>query len=190
MSSEQNPLSHARVDTESLQWQKAVGKRECRRGTRGLLNGANRELCVTCFAKHDTLTQSAPFTRDVVGIAISVLTDSRSDADSGQTFVAGLELIYPGDMPNIVLGYRLPGNRIMIDLQARPLRGFEVMIGKGGVRAILPLFNVMNDWIGKPVDGYHESRGPVRLSTKNEILALSVDFDKLVDADVVRELAM
>ncbi|KAJ5517921.1 hypothetical protein N7453_000343 [Penicillium expansum] len=62
----------------------------------------------------------------------------------------------------------------MINLQERPLRGFEVMLGEGGVRAILPVFSKMNDWIGKPVD---EFCGPMRLTTDNEILALSVEFD-------------
>ncbi|KAJ5197391.1 hypothetical protein N7449_007870 [Penicillium cf. viridicatum] len=65
----------------------------------------------------------------------------------------------------------------MIDLQARPLKGFEVMIGEGGVRAILPLFDTVNNWIGKPVDGLYNFCGPVRISTDNEILGLSVDFD-------------
>ncbi|OQE02180.1 hypothetical protein PENVUL_c040G02868 [Penicillium vulpinum] len=132
-----------------------------------------------CFAKHEIFTQSVPFSRDVVGLAVSVLPDPRSDPDSQHTFVAGLELIYPGNMPNAVLGYRLPGNQIMIDLQARPLKGFEVMIGEGGIHAILPLFHAMKDWIGKPVDGFHEARGPVRLSTDNEILAISADFDEI-----------
>lgn len=178
MTREQNLLLHARVDnTKSLQWQKASGKLSCHRRTRGLLNAVNRKLCSTCFTKHEPLTQSVPFSRAVVGLAISVLSDSRSDPDPENTFVAGLELIYPSDMPNTVLGYRLPGNQIMIDLQARPLRGFEVMIGEGGVRAILPLFNTMSDWIGKPIDGSDDFCGPVRISTDNEILALSADFD-------------
>ena len=113
-----------------------------------------------------------------MGLAISVLSDPRSDPDSPLTFIAGLELIYPSDMPNTVLGYRLPGNRIMIDLQERPLRGFEVMIGEGGVRAILPLFDTMSNWIGKRVDGKQQDFcRPVRISTDNEILGLSVDFD-------------
>ncbi|KAJ5398685.1 hypothetical protein N7465_009174 [Penicillium sp. CMV-2018d] len=77
----------------------------------------------------------------------------------------------------------------MIDLQARPLRGFEVMVGEGGVRAILPLFDTMNNWIGKPVDGEQKDFcRPVRISTENEILGLSVDFDEL--AYVVGELTM
>ncbi|KAJ5941471.1 hypothetical protein N7516_001639 [Penicillium verrucosum] len=130
-----------------------------------------------CFAHHEPSTQSVPFSRDIVGLAISVLSDPRSPPDSRLTYVAGLELIYPSDKPNTVLGYRLPGSRIMIDLQERPLKGFEVMIGEGGVRAILPLFEKMNNWIGKPVDRSVDFRGPVRISTDNEILGLSVDFD-------------
>lgn len=177
MTREQNLQLHTQLgNAESLRWQKAAGKLSCRRGTRGLLNGANRKLCSTCFTKHETLTQSVPFSRDVVGLAISVLSDPHSDTDSPFTFVAGLELIYPSDMSNIVLGYRLPGNQIMIDLSARPLRGFEVMVGEGGVHAILPLFDTMNNWIGKPVDGY-DFCGPVRISTGNEILGLWVEFD-------------
>lgn len=112
-----------------------------------------------------------------MGLAISVLSDPRSPPDSRLTYVAGLELIYPSDKPNTVLGYRLPGNRIMIDLQEKPLKGFEVMIGEGGVRAILPLFEKMNNWIGNPVDGSVDFRGPVWILTDNEILGLSVDFD-------------
>lgn len=177
MTREQNLQLHTQLgNAESLRWQKAAGRLSCRRGTRGLLNGANRKLCSTCFTKHETLTQSVPFSRDVVGLAISVLSDPHSDANSPFTFVAGLELIYPSDMSNIVLGYRLPGNQIMIDLSARPLRGFEVMVGEGGVHAILPLFDTMNNWIGKPVDGY-DFCGPVRISTDNEILGLWVEFD-------------
>lgn len=61
-------------------------------------------------------------------------------------------------MPNTVLGYRLPSNQIIIDLQSRPLGGFKVMIGEGGVHAILPIFNPMKNWIGKPVDEFY---GPV-----------------------------
>lgn len=178
MTREQNRLLPAQVDnTKSLQWQKAAGKMSCHRRTRGLLNGANRTFCSSCFTKHETWIQSVPFSRAAVGLAISVLSDPRSDPDSPHTFVAGLELIYPSDMPNTVLGYRLPGNQIVIDLQARPLRGFEVMIGDGGVRAILPIFNPMNDWIGNPVDGFGDFCGPMRISTDNEILGLSVEFD-------------
>jgi hypothetical protein len=177
MTREQNLRLQTQLgNIESLQWQKATGEIRCHRGTRGLLNAANHKLCSTCFTKHETLTQSVPFSRDVLGLAISVLSDPRSDSDSPLTYVAGLELIYPSDMPNTVLGYRLPGNRIMIDLQARPLRGFEVMIGEGGVRAILPLFDTINNWIGKPVDGLY-LYGSVRISTDNEILGLSADFD-------------
>lgn len=51
------------------------------------------------------------------------------------------------------------------------------MIRYGGVRAILPIFNPMNDWIGKPVDGMEDFCGPVRISTDNEILGLLVEFD-------------
>lgn len=112
-----------------------------------------------------------------MGLAISVLSDPRSDPDSPHTFVTVLELNYRSDMANTVLGYRLPGNQIVINLQARPLRVFEVMIRDGGVRAILPIFNPMNDWIGKPVDGMEDFCGPVRISTDNEILGLSVKFD-------------
>lgn len=64
----------------------------------------------------------------------------------------------------------------MIDLQERPLRGFQLIIEKGGVRAILPLFSA-NDWIGKPFVGFNGSCSLVRISTDNEILALSADFD-------------
>lgn len=180
MTREQNLRLYTQLgNTESLQWQKAAGKISCHRAFhRGLLKRANRKLCEKCFAKHEPLTQSVPFSRDVVGLAISVLSDPRSDPDSPLTFIAGLELIYPSDMPNTVLGYRLPGNRIMIDLQERPLRGFEVMIGEGGVRAILPLFDTMSNWIGKRVDGKQQDFcRPVRISTDNEILGLSVDFD-------------
>lgn len=65
----------------------------------------------------------------------------------------------------------------MIDLQAGPLRGFEVMIGDGGVRAMLPIFYPMSNWIGEPVDGFGDFCGPVRISTDNEILGVSVEFD-------------
>lgn len=178
MTREQNLRLHTQLrNIESLQWQKAAGKISCHRGTWGLLNGANHKLCSGCFTKHEALTQSVSFSRDIVGLAISVLSDPRSAPDSPLTFVAGLELIYPSDMPNTVLGYRLPANQIMIDLQARPLKGFEVMIGAGGVRAILPLFDTVNNWIGKPIDGVYDFHGPVRISTGNEILGLSVDFD-------------
>ncbi|KGO45450.1 hypothetical protein PEX1_094350 [Penicillium expansum] len=175
MTRKQNPPLQAQVDNKkSLQWQKAAGQMICPREVRRLMSGANSKLCPTCRTKHEALTQSVPFSKDVVGLAISVLSDPCSDPDSPHTFVAGLELIYPSDMPNTVLGYRLPSNQIMINLQERPLRGFEVMLGEGGVRAILPVFSKMNDWIGKPVD---EFCGPMRLTTDNEILALSVEFD-------------
>ncbi|KGO74347.1 hypothetical protein PITC_008710 [Penicillium italicum] len=175
MTREHNLLLQAQVDNaKSLQWKKAAGQMICHGGLRGVLKGDDCKLCPKCLTRHKVSTQSIPFSRAVVGLAVSVLSDPCSDPDSPHTFVAGLELIYPSDMPNTVLGHRLPSNQIMIDLQARPLKGFEVMIGEGGVRAILPVFNTMNDWVGKPVD---EFCGPIRISTDNEILALSVDFD-------------
>ena len=159
----------SRVDIE---WQKAASGMNCGRNTMRSIN----HKCQRCYGKHSPLTQSVPFSRAVVGLAISLLPDLRSDADLGETFIAGLELIYPSDTPNTVLGYRLPGNQIMIDLQERPLRGFQLIIEKGGVRAILPLFSA-NDWIGKPFVGFNGSCSLVRISTDNEILALSADFD-------------
>jgi hypothetical protein len=164
-------LLHTQVD-KSLEWQKAAGWMNCGKNPRR----STKHKCQRCYDRHSPLAQSVPFSRAVVGLAISLLPDLDSDADSGDTFIAGLELIYPSDTPNTVLGYRLPGNQIMIDFPERPLRGFQLMIQKGGVRAILPLFST-NDWIGNAFVGVNDSFALVRVSTDNEILALSADFN-------------
>ena len=68
----------------------------------------------------------------------------------------------------------------MIDFEGRPLRGFEVIIGIGAFRAIRPLFNPMNNWIGRPVNNSEELECEfehMHISTDDEILALSADFD-------------
>lgn len=83
-------------------------------------------------------------------------------------------------MPNNILGYRAPGNQTMIGFEGRPLRGFEVIIGIGAFRAIRPLFNPMNNWFGRPTNNSEELECEfeyMQISTDDEILALSVDFD-------------
>ena len=116
MTREPNLLPCARVgNAKSLRWQKAAACMNCDRSYRGSISEVKKKLCFVCSTKHDPFTQSVPFSRAVVGLAISVVSDPQAWFTTRDTFVAGLELIY-WDMPNTVLCYRLPGNQIMIDL--------------------------------------------------------------------------
>lgn len=154
------------IDTKSLRWQKAFGKITC--DSLHEVWDRPKESCVKCHLKYKTLTQSIPFSPKVVGINFSVFSGPKQRRED--TFIAGLELIYPPGTPNATLGYRLPGKQIEIDFDGRPLRGFELAIGEGGIHAIRPLFSAMNSWIGSPGDVR-------RLFTNDEIVALSVELD-------------
>lgn len=152
---------------QALEWQSARIPKGNQRCDLKLVSPRSRELT----EKEDWLTpQTVPFSRSIVGIFVSLLRDH------GETFIAGLELVYPPDTPNIVLGYRDSGNQVRVDFRGKSLKGFELVLGRKGLHALLPLFglNPTKEWIGRK-DRFDDKS--VRLSTDGEILALSGVFN-------------
>lgn len=66
------------------------------------------------------------------------------------TYVTGMEFVSQYQ-PNINIGYKIPGGQVMMDIQS--LRGFEVAIGSGGIRALrfITHSNAL-EWLGRPTD--------------------------------------
>lgn len=95
------------------------------------------------------------------------------------TYITGFDLISSDPATrNITFGYRLPGSQVTINLHDRRLRGFTIITGDGGIRAIRPIFNDNNNtasWIGQAEGIDVCTTTPVILN--NDIKAISGRFD-------------
>ncbi|KAJ5836286.1 hypothetical protein N7447_002312 [Penicillium robsamsonii] len=111
--------------------------------------GKKWRKCRTCHANHNLLSQVALLKSSVIGIAVSIL---REETD---TYITGFDLLSADpEKPNVILGYRLPGESVIINLYGEQLIGFTVIEGDAGIHAIRPIFNetatIMTSWIGSP----------------------------------------
>lgn len=74
------------------------------------------------------------------------------------------------------MGYRLPGRQVVINFRDQQLRGFAVVTGDGGIRAIRPIFNskIIANWIGRPE---HDEMHTTQIILKDELKIISAKFD-------------
>lgn len=90
------------------------------------------------------------------------------------TYITGMEFISQ-NQPNINVGYKTTGRQITMDIKS--LRGFEVAIGSGGIRALRFITNSnASKWLGNPTDPKFP-RGRVRLCRACTTMRLMFDGD-------------
>lgn len=109
-----------------------------------------------------------------------------------RTFIAGMEFISDSMVPNIGLGYQIPGRKCIIDIESREqLRGFEVSISPEGIHAIRVCTSGVRSaseqeselhasrWIGSPEEpGKNRQISEIcSLVSNKEIFAIQAGFD-------------
>lgn len=84
----------------------------------------------------------------IISLAVSVLREG------GNTYITGFEFIRADTQtPNVIFGYRLPGDQVIIDIRGTELRGFTIVKCRRGFHAIRPILNTakpIGSWIGQP----------------------------------------
>lgn len=158
-----------------------------------------RSSCKRCTGSNTPFVQAVPIEDSLSALAVSVLREGCDVA------ISGFELIYQNpEKPNLILGYRIPGRQVFIDLRGpgRKLKGFSLITSSGRIHAIRPIFTdnrITSDWIGQeePIhiserslylgsimdtshDGFsraYEKRYCRNISVKKSIKALRARFD-------------
>lgn len=100
-----------------------------------------------CRRKHIPFSQVARLDSSIVGLGVSIIREGT------ETYIAGLDLLNTDPKrPNLILGYRLPGQSVTINLYGEQLIGFAAIVGEAGIHAIRPIFNknITTSWIGLP----------------------------------------
>ncbi|KAJ5534788.1 hypothetical protein N7527_001042 [Penicillium freii] len=85
----------------------------------------------------------------VIGLTVFILDEGTTTGKRSR--IIGFDLTSAdAEISNITRGHRLPGSQVTIDLYNRQLRGFTIVTGDGGIRALCPVFNneTMTSWIG------------------------------------------
>lgn len=103
--------------------------------------------CHMCRRKHLPFSQVARLDSSIVGLGVSIIREGT------ETYVAGLDLLNTDPKrPNLILGYRLPGQSVTINLYGEQLIGFAAIVGEAGIHAIRLIFNknITTSWIGLP----------------------------------------
>lgn len=83
----------------------------------------------------------------IISLAVSVLREGVN------TYITGFELIREDTQtPNVIFGYRLPGEQVIIDIRGTELTGFTLVKDRQGFQAIRPILNTAKpvSWIGQP----------------------------------------
>ncbi|KAJ5603317.1 hypothetical protein N7537_006273 [Penicillium hordei] len=120
-----------------------------------------------CQRKHTPFSQVVLLESSIIGLGVSIIREGT------ETYVTGLDLLNADPKrPNLILGYRLPGQSVTINLY-----GFEVIVGEAGIHAIRPIFNenIPTSWIGLP-----KGNGigmTTKLVLERDIKAISGKFD-------------
>jgi hypothetical protein len=110
-----------------------------------------------------------------MGLAVFILDEPTTTKT--ETYITGFDLISAdAETPNATIGYRLPERQVIIDLHNQQLRGFTVVTGDGGIRAIRPIFKrkPIASWVGHPGD---DKTCTTEIILKHEIRAISAKFD-------------
>ncbi|OQD66227.1 hypothetical protein PENPOL_c005G06715 [Penicillium polonicum] len=125
-----------------------------------------------CQRKHTPFSQVVLLESYIIGLGVSIIREGT------ETYVTGLDLLNADpERPNIILGYRLPGQSVTINLYGEQLIGFAVIVGEAGIHAIRPIFNenITTSWIGLP-EGSKNSK-TTELILERDIKAISGKFD-------------
>lgn len=157
---------------QNLSWEKIEGAFRC--DTSHYWGKCKREA-----SGHYIWEQTVLMHDSVHQIAVSFLEEQYS------TYITGIEFISKdGKKPNKILGYRAPGNQVIVNIGSpKWLRGFWIASGQGGIHALRVSTDYpwikqhhLSKWIG--CDQVSKPTGKkTRLISEAEILALSGTFD-------------
>jgi len=132
--------------------------------------GTRVDLCRYCGMEHIPLKQAVPLSDTVVSIEVYLLREG------SETYITGLGLVEGGTgNQRLILGYRIPDQYMVIDLDGKRLMGLNVMTRTYGICTIQPIFE---DGLGRcagDLDMYNTSCK--ELTTDTGVKAFSGHFD-------------
>lgn len=151
-----NPSTNIMDDmAKGLSW-----KAGCRHGK------LQQNHCKLCGDGPTLWTQTVLLPTSLTNIIVSIIRGSIC------TYIAGFEIIYNDGTPNTILGYRVPGSQVTMDIEIGRLRGFIVATEYYEINAIRPVSTADSNWIGEPIPGSPS----VQLVSTQDIKALSGVF--------------
>ncbi|KAJ5741629.1 hypothetical protein N7533_011038 [Penicillium manginii] len=168
-----------------MSWQGVSLKVRCDR-LRG--QGKNQKKCPVCMMKHESYVQAVPLNKSVLGLAVYVLREAY------HTYITGVGLLERefGE-PNLILGYRIPDQYVLINIHGKQLMGFNLIAGDYAIYALQAVFKGGSSrWAGNQ-DGskrcqwitdrhtvwntHRDTPRLVRLATEKGVQALSGKLD-------------
>ncbi|CAG8135305.1 unnamed protein product [Penicillium olsonii] len=167
---------------------------------RSQVQAPGRGVCGKCAMTHIPSVQAVPLDTSVSSLVVYVLRESY------YTNVTGIGLLEKGrGEPSLILGYRIPDQYVLIDIDGKELRGFNIFAGRHAIYAIQAVFRFgCSKWAGNQngsrkcqqiraknplYDKYRDTPRFVRLTTKNRIQALSakLDYCKLIELGISKD---
>lgn len=89
-----------------------------------------------CQRKHTPFSQAVLLESPIIGLGVYIIREGT------ETYVTGFDLLNADPQkPNLILGYRLPGQSVIVNLHGEKLIGFAAVVGEAGIHAIRPIFN-------------------------------------------------
>lgn len=128
-----------------------------------------------CICRSIPVSQTVLLPDFVVGFNVSILNEGTTTTEH-RSHIIGFDLISAdARIPNITLGYRLPGSQVTINFYGRHLRGFAITTGNSGIRALRPVWNdkTIASWIGD----WEHAETSTELVLKDDVKAISAKFD-------------
>ncbi|CAG7929023.1 unnamed protein product [Penicillium olsonii] len=196
--SDEEIRSHASLICER-KWKTLSFTPRCDR-VRSQIQAPGRGVCGKCAMTHIPSVQAVPLDTSVSSLVIYVLRESY------YTNVTGIGLLEKGrGEPSLILGYRIPDQCVLIDIDGKELRGFNIFAGRHAIYALQAVFRFgCSKWVGNqdgsrkcqqiraknpPYDRYRDTPRFMRLTTKNRIRALSakLDYCKLIELGISKD---
>lgn len=127
-----------------------------------------------CLQEEPIPVSQTVLLHDLAGLTVFILNEGTTTGK--RSHIIGFDLISAdAQIPNITLGHRLPGSQVTINFYGRHLRGFTIITGGGGIRALRPVFNseTITSWIGDS----EQDEMSMLLILKDDVKAISAKFD-------------
>lgn len=170
-------------------WQRVSLRVRCHRQRPGS-GVVDTKKCPKCWMKHVPITQAVPLNKSVLTLVVYVLREAY------HTYITGLGLLERDSIgePSLILGYRIPDQYALVNIQDKKLIGFNMIAGDSGIYAIQAIFRGSSSrWIGNQdgckryqwynglahteVNTHRDTPRLVRLITDKGVQALSGKFD-------------
>lgn len=186
--SDEEIRSHSSLIRE-MSWQRLSLKVRC---DRLRSQGHHRKKCSMCMMEHTLSVQAFPLNESVLSLAVYVLREAY------HTYITGLGLL-ERDLgePRLILGYRIPDQYHLINIDGKQLMGFNIIAGDHAIYAIQAVFKAGSSrWVGNPegskrcqwitgLNTHHNTHRDVpelvRLTTEKGVQAISGKLDVSLD---------